>query len=1065
MTLDDTTRRTLSRYLTDLRQLRNESAKTHRFSALVAELFPGSTAPTEFAAGVEKLVRIDTAGGGSRRGFVDAYHGNAIIEFENSLKATEAHALEQLREYTSALWNREGRGRRQFVCVLSDGINWKTYRPTAKATKGKLTPEDVELRELRVLTLADDTLADFWLWLTSLLFRPARTEPTAERFRVDFGATSPAFADAMEALFHAWDAVGQSSEPRLAFDTWQRYLTVTYGHLADQESEDLLQLFLKHTYLASLARLLIWASLSKGKTETTLRETAREILSGRFFEEQRIENIVEDDFFHWVRGAKAEAILAPVWERILSQLETYDLALLNQDILKGVYQELVDPKDRHDLGEYYTPDWLCERIVTELLPTEGFVSVLDPTCGSGSFLRAAITHLLNANPQGGDALRLRHILENVVGIDIHPLAVIIARATYLLAIRSVVKASKRPIQIPVYLADSLFLPTEVTQYTLGEVPGFEIHFGGDRKVSIPEELVKRPELFDPAISAAAQIALDHAEGGKESRKTLATYLKRIAPQIADHGDANSMIDAVWKFAAELSDLIKRKQNSIWAFIVRNSYRPAMLRDRFDFILGNPPWLSYRYIADPDYQAEIKKRAVEDYAIAPTHQKLFTQMELATIFLAHTLSTFARIGGKLGFVMPLSVLAADQHQNLRSRQYKAPVRLTSYWDLRAVRPVFNVPSCVLFASKEARHPRPVQSYSLPAVEWAGHLPQRGVSWHEAEPLLTATKGTAHLIYLGTGNALSMKKGRTFPNKPSGYDSSFHQGATIVPRSFYFVRVGDMNATIDPDRLYNVETDPEQAEDAKPPYDAVKMKGRVEGRFIFSTALSRHLLPFALVCPPPLLLPCETNDGSLTVLTADDLRRKGYREFAKWMHEAETIWNAARKRKAEMQTLYQRLDYHAGLTCQTLSAPYLVLYNAAGTNISAAVVDRHSLPLPFVVEHKLYWAAFDSGEEAHYLAAILNSNVPNDEIKPFQSVGLMGERDIEKKVLELPIPIFDEKKPSHRKLAKLSAEAHRVAVDFIAATTLPGSLAKKRSMVREAVSETVEQIDALVAGLLA
>jgi hypothetical protein len=99
----------------------------------------------------------------------------------------------------------------------------------------------------------------------------------------------------------------------------------------------------------------------------------------------------------------------------------------------------------------------------------------------------------------------------------------------------------------------------------------------------------------------------------------------------------------------------------------------MLRDRFDFILGNPPWLSYRYIADPDYQAEIKKRAVADYAIAPTHQKLFTQMELATIFLAHTLSTFARTGGNLGFVMPLSVLAADQHQNLRSRQYKASVQ--------------------------------------------------------------------------------------------------------------------------------------------------------------------------------------------------------------------------------------------------------------------------------------------------------------------------------------------------------------------------------------------------------
>jgi N-6 DNA Methylase len=711
-TLDDTTRRTLSRYLADIRQLPNESAKTHRFSALISELFPGSSAPTEFAAGVEKLVRVDTRIG-TKRGFVDAYHGNAVIEFENSLKATEAHALDQLRQYTSALWNTEGKSRRPLVCILSDGLNWKTYRPTTTA-KGRLTPDDVQLQELRVLVLAEDTLADFWLWLTSLLFRPSRTEPSAERFRVDFGATSPAFADALETLHRAWDVVGQSAEPRLAFDTWQRYLTVTYGHLADQQSQDLLRLFLKHTYLASLARLLIWASLSKGKTSATLRETAKEILSGQFFEQQRIENLVEDDFFQWVRRAKAEALLAPVWERTLSQLETYDLNHLSQDVLKGVYQELVDPKDRHDLGEYYTPEWLCERIVAELLPSEGFVSVLDPSCGSGSFLRAAIAHELAANPDGTDAARLRQILESVVGIDIHPLAVIISRATYLLAIRSLVKGSKRPIQIPVYLADSLFLPAEVRQYSLGEVPGYEIRFG-DRKVSVPEELVERPELFDPAITVAAQIAVDHAEGGKETRKTLAAYLRKVVPELYDRKDAEQMTDAVWKFTEELSSLIKRKQNSIWAFIVRNSYRPAMLRDRFDFIVGNPPWLSYRYIADPEYQAEIKKRAIDDYAIAPRLQKLFTQMELATIFLVHTLSTFARTGGKLGFVMPLSVIAADQHENLRNRTYKAPIRLTSYWDLRAVRPVFNVPCCVLFASKEAARPKAVQTYNLPALE--------------------------------------------------------------------------------------------------------------------------------------------------------------------------------------------------------------------------------------------------------------------------------------------------------------------------------------------------------------
>lgn len=52
---------------------------------------------------------------------------------------------------------------------------------------------------------------------------------------MDFGATSPAFADAMEALSKAWVVVSKSPEPRLAFDTWQRYLTVTYGQPSTME--------------------------------------------------------------------------------------------------------------------------------------------------------------------------------------------------------------------------------------------------------------------------------------------------------------------------------------------------------------------------------------------------------------------------------------------------------------------------------------------------------------------------------------------------------------------------------------------------------------------------------------------------------------------------------------------------------------------------------------------------------------------------------------------------------------------------------------------------------------
>ena len=41
---------------------------------------------------------------------------------------------------------------------------------------------------------------------------------------------------------------------------------------------------------------------------------------------------------------------------------------LTRDLLKQLYQYLVPRHLRHDLGEYYTPDWLAQR-------------VLDPACG------------------------------------------------------------------------------------------------------------------------------------------------------------------------------------------------------------------------------------------------------------------------------------------------------------------------------------------------------------------------------------------------------------------------------------------------------------------------------------------------------------------------------------------------------------------------------------------------------------------------------------------------------------------------------------------------------------
>lgn len=255
-------------------------------------------------------------------------------------------------------------------------------------------------------------------------------------------------------------------------------------------------------------------------------------------------------------------------------------------------------------------------------------------------------------------------------------------------------------------------------------------------------------------------------------------------------------------------------------------------------------------------------------------------------------------------------------------------------------------------------------------------------------------------------------------------------------------------------------------AKKPYDDVALAGLVEGRFIYSTVLGRHVLPFVLNPPATVVLPVRNEDGVLDVVDANNLVREGYRNFGRWMHDAEKIWETKRGEKADKQTAYGWLDYQGKLSSQNLKHRYLVLYNAEGTNVSATFFDRKSHPLSLIVEHTIYWAAFSNKQEAAYLCAVLNSRVVNRAIKPFQATGLMGERHIQKKVLELPIPTFDSAVPVHLSLAQLGEDARLQTEMIVGALGFPNStsIARQRAFVREQLKSALNEIDSAVTKLL-
>ena len=148
---------------------------------------------------------------------------------------------------------------------------------------------------------------------------------------------------------------------------------------------------------------------------------------------------------------------APVLDRIRAAAGRYESGSSSPafraedscDFIKQIYESMIPKELRHALGEYYTPDWLAEWIIRQAAADPG-ASIMDPTCGSGTFLCRAIAMKRRAG------LSLEAILSTVRGLDLNPLAVLTAKTNYLLSVLDLLDSGRETV-IPVYTADVLSL--------------------------------------------------------------------------------------------------------------------------------------------------------------------------------------------------------------------------------------------------------------------------------------------------------------------------------------------------------------------------------------------------------------------------------------------------------------------------------------------------------------------------------------------------------------------------------------------------------------------------------
>lgn len=1035
----------------DLRRANSEAAKKERFLTYVTSVFRSDEKVLDFirdmALGAETSVANITRDGRATRGRADSQTDTVIIEWERDLARTGDHAKNQLREYLEGNW-RSGQ-EYKFTLLSTDGVHWRRYAPDwSLLAVDELMGRNFELREVQAFELAPTTFEEFPFFLDEVLFADEKKVATLENIRADFGDTSRAFINSMMALNCCLPALERQSELKVAFEQWNRFLSIAYGQFDNSP-----RLFLVHTYLSVFAKFIAYSVITKETASDD--DTIRGVLSGRIFDRLNVERFVEDDFFHWVASDEFLPTLRPMFREVGRQIDAFDFSEVREDILKGVYQELIDLETRHALGEYYTPDWLCERVMEEL-PLERLSSVLDPACGSGSFLRAAIARLREKFPELG----AERLAEQVVGIDIHPLSVLIAKATVLLSLGDTVRQARRPVTLHIYLANSLLVPR-------GTADLFESTFQvsvDNASYAIDTRGVSAPEAFDNLITFCDDLVERYAETLPRDR------FGRLSASLFNEAQSPDLPSQLYDIYKAMKVARDEGRDSIWKFILQNSYKPIFLMGRFDFVVGNPPWLTYAGVSNGDYQ-NLLRTLSDHYRVTPENRANFPHLEIAAIFLAHAVNYFMKRGGRLAFVLPRSFMSADQHEATRAGNVVG-LRLSSVWDLDDVAPLFRVPCCVLFAQygSEIKGDNALPGAGVEGYTVSGRLRRAQVHLSEARRSLRWTKKRWFYSRLQstkkrTKSALTTSGGDALAGE-NAYTSKFTQGATIVPRNFFFV---DLNQRVDVgeelrDRVLSLKTSAAAEREAKRPWKGMEIEDRAEGALLFRTAISRNIVPFALVAPPLVLLPVVEADGRFKVLDADSLMAKGYRFASSWFSRAEELWESKRTERNGGNTLASYLNWQSKLTGQNPKARFLVLYTSSATDASAVVLDRHESDHPFVVDHKTYWCEVKTAQEAHYLSAFINSGYANEAIKEFQSRGLFGPRDIHKTIVKVPFPRFKAVDGDHVELARLgkncAAVAERVVKSEGDTDLLPRALGRIRTRVRREMASDLEDIDRLV-----
>lgn len=878
-----------------------------------------------------------------------------------------------------------------------------------------------------------------------------RKQLTAENLCNTFSSSHKISKDTISYLYFLLNKNIQiNSRVRTLFEEWHRIFGKIYEkqetdfvkHVSAikslyniddmQTNSDVIKvLFVIQTYYSIIIKLIIqnlFASLKLPNAKTdSLKDIGqvREIFYGRKDAfDHYIDNFFEIHFFEWF--TMLEELDIEFVNNIIFELDKFEttVSILKpeavSDVLKKTYESLM-PKDlRHLMGEYYTVEWLVDFTIENSGYTIGIdETVLDPTCGSCVFITHTIKKYIEKykNELSHQEL-IDKITTNFVGFDINPIAVIQGKGNYILSLGDITQLD-HPISIPVYMCDSVMVPTvHAKQRKNSKSLEIETIVG---KFNIPELGTRTKN--DRYLRRISDCVLRDYKTHSEFLGALLQYDGIILTE-EETVLSNTLFN-------QLQSLHLSGKDGFWPIILKNSFAPLFCQQKFDYIFGNPPWIAWKAMSQSyrDLSLDIwlsygifeksaydKKTSHDDFAMAVTY-----------VSIDH----YLKDKGQACYVLPQTFIKGlkggegfRKFEITRDNQ-KIPISIEEFHDMIEVNPFRGIATnktAVYYFRKGVQMNYPMKKYYFYKVKNSAKI-ENVDSYEEVKDKLVREELWAKPVANNDPRSPWLTMAEDLMQTSEQYlgKSNYRARKGIEPcgaKGVYLLDLKDES-----NGLVKIENLIERGRLQEIKEIGIK-PGFIEKDFIYPMVGGRNIKSWGFDSYIYMLVPHSTNSVSETKYGINPgTLRTNYPRTYNWLYDnwhdilLETRIRSGKFFDKEKYPWY-KLDNVGVYTFK----PYHVLWAEQGSSVKCCVIssieDSYLGEKLIVTDSKVLFVALDSEQEAYYLAAIINSRPVETIIKAYTIDTNKGTDVVDK----ICIPDFNDTNSLQITVAELSKNAH-------------------------------------------